>query len=160
PPAELEVQLAWAMLASVQHLDGVDAFIAAMGERTDLTERDRAALHEIQTIRSLRRADQAMTIQDPERAVAILKDARRETHHSEQIDAALASVYVRQGDYENAVQAYREWGMKGAKPGDYLSAAGAALASDQSIVAEQFLWEGRQRWPGDPDLLHMAARQD
>jgi hypothetical protein len=50
--------------------------------------------------------------------------------------------------------------MKGAKPADYLGAASAALASDQSVVAEQFLWEGRQRWPGDPDLLHMTARQD
>src|SRR5262249_24821896 len=29
----------------------------------------------------------------------------------------------------------------------------------RTIVAEKFLWEGRQHWPNDPELLHMSALQ-
>jgi hypothetical protein len=66
-------------------------------------------------------------------------------------------VYLQQGEYDKALDLYRSSGMTGATAADYRAAAGIALQAQRNVVAEKFLWEGRQRWPDDPELLHMTA---
>jgi cellulose synthase operon protein C len=71
----------------------------------------------------------------------------------------LASAYARQHDYAQALAVYRSWGMAGAGAADFRSAAGAALAADNRTLADDFLREGRARFPEDPGLLNMTAGQ-
>src|SRR5262249_21264906 len=93
------------------------------------------------------------------RAVAVVTSAAREQPGNTRIRSALASVYLRQQEYDRALDLYRLGGMSGASAADYRAAAGVAMAAHRGVVAEKFLWEGRQRWPNDPELLHLTALQ-
>lgn len=156
-PVDLDVQLAWAMFDSPKHSQEVPGLVVETRAPGGLTSQQRDALNEITAAWNLRAADQAMRAQDPARAIAVLTRAVRELPNDSRIRAALASAYVRQREFERALDVYRSWGMTGASAADYCAAATTALAADQSIVAERFLWDGRQRWPQDVHLLQMTA---
>ena len=157
PPGELDVQLAWAMLTDRQR-DPRD-FLSKVKARADLTDKQRAAINEIWSTWSVRTAEEAQQNKKPERAIAILTDAERELPNDPKIYAALASVYMRQHDYQRALSVYGLWGMTGAEAGDYRAAAGTALAAHKSDLADHFLEQGLQHYPNDPDLLQMMAKQ-
>ncbi len=156
-PIDLDVQLAWAMFDSPKHSAEIPALVTEMRVRSGLTSQQRDALNDINAAWNLRAADQAMRAQDPVRAIAVLTRAVRELPNDSRIRAALASAYVRVREFEKALDVYRSWGMAGGSAADYRAAANTALAADQSITAERFLYEGRQRWPLDIELLHMTA---
>src|SRR5437870_4047717 len=157
PPGELDVQLAWAMLTDRQR-DPRD-FLSKVKARADLTDKQRAAINEIWSTWSVRTAEEAQQNKKPERAIAVLTDAERELPNDPKIYAALASVYMRQHDYQRALSVYELWGMTGAEAGDYRAAAGTALAAHKSDLADHFLEQGLQHYPNDPDLLQMTAKQ-
>src|SRR5438445_9135678 len=157
PPGELDVQLAWAMLTDRQR-DPRD-FLSKVKARADLTDKQRAAINEIWSTWSVRTAEEAQQNKKPERAIAILTDAERELPNDPKIYAALASVYMRQHDYQRALTVYESWGMAQAEAGDYRAAAGTALAAHKSDLADHFLEQGLQHYPNDPDLLQMMAKQ-
>lgn len=156
-PADLDVQLAWTMMDDPKHRPEVPALVAETRLRTDLMETHRDALDAISSSFAVRMAEEAMRAQEPLRAVGILTNAARGEPGNPRIHSALALMYLRLGEYERALAEYRSWGMAGADAGDYRAAAAAALAAQRTVVAEQFLWEGRQRWPNDAELLHMTA---
>jgi cellulose synthase operon protein C len=157
PPGELDVQLAWAMLTDRQR-DPRD-FLSKAKARRDLTDKQRSALNEIWSTWSVRTAEEAQQNKKPERAIAILTDAERELPNDPKIHASLASIYMRQHDYQRALSVYGLWGMTGAEAVDYRAAAGTALAAHKSDLAEHFLEEGLQHYPNDPELLEMKGRQ-
>src|SRR5438552_846803 len=157
PPGELDVQLAWAMLTDRQR-DPRD-FLSKVKARADLTDKQRAAINEIWSTWSVRTAEEAQQNKKPERAIAILTDAERELPNDPKIYAALASVYMRQHDYQRALSVYELWGMTGAEAGDYRAAAGTALAAHKSDLADHFLEQGLQHYPNDPELLQMMAKK-
>jgi cellulose synthase (UDP-forming) len=159
PPADLDVQLAWAMTGISKYANELPAFVTATRARADLGKEQRDALDDIAATWTARTAEEAMRAQEPARAITVLTEAGREMPGNPRIRAALASVYLREREYDRALDLYRSWGMTGASAADYRSAVGVALAAGKSVVAEQFLWEGRQRWPNDPELLHMTALQ-
>src|SRR5262249_16441299 len=106
-----------------------------------------------------RTAERAAVSEGTGRAIEILSDARRELPSDSRVLSALASLYLKQHDYDAALEVYRSWGLTHANAGDYRAAAGAALAARRDVVAERFLFEGRQQWPRDPELLHMTAME-
>src|SRR5205807_9482768 len=134
-------------------------FLSKVKARADLTDKQRAAINEIWSTWSVRTAEEAQQNKKPERAIAILTDAERELPNDPKIYAALASVYMRQHDYQRALSVYGLWGMTGAEAGDYRAAAGTALAAHKSDLADHFLEQGLQHYPNDPDLLQMMAKQ-
>jgi Tfp pilus assembly protein PilF len=157
PPGDLDVQLAWAMLADRQR--DPREFLSKAKARADLTGKQRAAIDEIWSTWSVRTAEEALQNKKPERALAILTDAEHELPNDAKIYGALAYVYMRQHDYQRALTVYESWGMTDAEAGDYRTAVGTALAAHKSDLADHFLEQGLQHYPDDPDLLQMMAKQ-
>jgi tetratricopeptide (TPR) repeat protein len=158
-PIDLVVQLAWTMMAGRDHQQEVPALVAEVRGRADLTDEERQALDEISSTWSVRAADEAILAHEPAGAVAILTDASRQLPKDGRIHSALAVAHLKQHEYDRALAVYESWGMVGAKASDYRAAAGAALAAHKNAVADQFLSDGRQRWPNDAELLHMTGRR-
>jgi cellulose synthase operon protein C len=158
-PPDLVIQLAWTMIAGSKYAHEAPALVAATKARTDLSTEQRDALDDIASTLIVRRAEEAMRAEDRARAMAVLTGALRELPGNARIRSVLASVYLQQGEYDKALDLYRSSGMTGATAADYAAAAGIALQAQRTVVAEKFLWEGRQRWLDDPELLHMTALQ-
>jgi tetratricopeptide (TPR) repeat protein len=158
-PADLDVQLAWAMADSSQHEPELHDLLTTTRARSDLTRKQRATLEQIWSNWSIRGAARALQSKKPTEAVAILTDAQRELPNDRRIPAALASVYLQQHEWQKELNVYELWKMIGADASDYRSAAGAALSAHNSILADHFLRQGRLIFPEDPELLHMTGKQ-
>ena len=158
PPAELDVQLGWAMLNDRQ--SDPRLFLQKLRARKDLTERQRAAVNDIWSDWSLRAAQQAVQNKKPDQALIILADAQRDLPNDPRIYGAIASVYVHQHNYQKALAVYQSWGMNRAEAADYRAAAGTALAAHRNELVNFYLAQGLQRFPTDADLLEMKGKQD
>lgn len=158
PPADVDLQLGWAMLKSSQS-SALGDLIARTRARTDLTAEQRAAVDDLWLSSLFSRVDAAMNRGDASNAAMILTEAWREAPKNPKIPSALAALYLKRGDRGRAMEVYQTWGLQGAEAGDYRAAAGAALAAHDSITADRLLREGLQKWPADRDLLRMTGRQ-
>lgn len=158
-PAVLDIQTAWTMLAVSLDEPGLSDLLHEDKQRTDLTSAQRNAIEEIWAEWNVRMAERAFTTK-PQLAFSILTDAGRDYPHDRNIHVALASLYLKRHDKAQALDVFQSWGMAGAQAGDFRMAAGAALSAHKSDLAEQFLQRGLARFPRDPGLMHMAARQD
>jgi cellulose synthase operon protein C len=159
PPVVLEIQTAWTMLAVSADEPGLTDLLLSDKSRTDLTSKERAAFEEIYSNWSVRRAQRAFEAK-PELAFSILVDAGREYPSDRNIHAALAALYLQRNDKQKALDTFQSWGMAGAQAGDYRVAAGAALSDHKYELADQYLKQGLEHFPTDPELMHMTARQD
>ena len=157
PTADLDIQLAWAMLSNRQ--DDPRLFLQKVRAREDLTDKQRETIEQIWSTWAVTAADQAMKDKKPERAVLVLTDAQRALPHDPKIYGALASVYARQHEYGKAMDLYASWGMRGAVADDYRAAAGAALASHREELADFYLNQGIQNFPNDAGLLEMKGKR-
>jgi tetratricopeptide (TPR) repeat protein len=158
-PVDLDVQLAWAMVDSSQHEQELQDLLTTTRARSDLTQKQRATMDEIWSNWSIRRANRALHSKQPGQAVAILTDAQRELPNDRRIPAALAGVYLREHEWEKALNVFESWKMTGANTSDYRAAAGAALSAHKIMLVDHFLREGLLLFPEDPELLHMTAKQ-
>src|SRR5262249_946913 len=147
PPADLDVQLAWAMADSPQHEQELSTLLNKARGRGDLTARQRKAIDEISSLSSVRRAQEAMARKHPDQSIAILLPAQGEVANDRRMQSALGATYLRQHDYRKALAVYASWGMAGAEAGDYRAAVGAALATHNQILADGYLREGLENWP-------------
>jgi hypothetical protein len=159
PPAVLDIQTAWTMLAVSIDQPGLNDLLLYDKKRTDLTSKERQAIEEIYSNWSVRRAERVFETK-PEKAVSILTDTGQEYPGNRNIHVALASLYLKRHDKQKAIDAFQSWGMAGAQAADYRMAAGAALSAHKSDLADQFLHQGLASFPHDSELMHMAARQD
>src|ERR1700751_2946119 len=159
PPAMLEIQTAWTMLAVSVDEPGLGDLLLKDKARTDLTSKERQAIEEIYSNWSVRRAELAFESK-PELSFSILTDAAQEYPSDRNIHAALASLYLKRHDKQRALDTFQSWGMAGAQAGDYRMAAGAALSAHKNELANQYLKRGLELFPTDPELRHMTARQD
>jgi cellulose synthase operon protein C len=160
PAAELDVQLAWAMVDSSQHDQDLRNLLTTTRHRAGLTPSQLKTVDEIWSVWSVRRAAEAMANNQPDRSIAILLDAQQVLPQDRRIKSALGATYLRLHDYRKALAVYASWGMAGAEAGDYRAAAGAALAIHNNVLADAYFKEGLEHWPADPDLLQMAAKQE
>src|SRR5215467_2653868 len=157
-PADLDVQLAWAMLNDRQSDPTV--FLEKVRARTDLSREQRAAIEDVWTNWSIRSAEEAFEQKKPERAIAVLTQAEGNLPDNPKIHAELASVYSREHSYQKALEVFDAWGMKGAEAGDYRAAAGTAQAAHQPARVDFYLSQGLERFPNDADLLEMKGKQE
>jgi tetratricopeptide (TPR) repeat protein len=158
PPADLDLQLGWALL-SASGSDTLADLLPKTRARTDLTESQREQVDELWTTWALRRAEEAVKAGDSDRAAGILTEAGGQMPGNSRMQAALAAIYVQKEDWAKALRVYEAWGMAGASAADYRAAAGAALGARDTALADRFLHEGLARWPNDRDLLHMTGRR-
>jgi len=159
PPTILDVQTAWTMLAVSADAPGLSDLLRAAKDRPDPTSKQRDAIEELWSSWSVRRAERAFET-NPQLAYSILTDAGREYPGDRNIHVALASLYLKQHEKQQALEVFQTWGMSGAQAGDFRVAAGAALSAHKSDLSDQFLRHGLDRFPHDPELMHMAARQE
>ena len=157
PRAELDLQLAWAMLADNQA--DLPNFLRTVKARTDLTAKQRAAIDEIWSAWTVHAADEDMKEKKPQQAIAILTEAQFDLPNDPKIYAALASVYSRQHNYRKALEVFQSWGMNGAEAGDYRAAAGTAMAAHKADRVDFYLNQGLQHFPQDPGLLEMKGKE-
>jgi cellulose synthase (UDP-forming) len=158
-PAALEIQYGWEMLAVPGHEGDLKNLLIEVRMRTDLSAAQRESLDEMRSLLAVRRAEAVSKSQGPAQAAAILIEAGQEEPHDPRIRSALAALYLQQHQYDKVLDLYRSWGTAGADAGEYRQAAGAAVMAHQDALADTFLFEGRQRWPKDPELLRMTGRQ-
>lgn len=159
PPAVLDLQAAWTMLAVSTNSPDLDNLLQYERRRTDLTSKQRQAFEEIYSTWSVRRAERAFESK-PEEAFSILLDAGQVYPDNRDIHAELASLYLKRHDKQRALAVFRTWDMNGAQAGDYRVAAGAALSAHKFDLAENFVNRGLGHFPHDAELIHMKARQD
>ncbi|MGB6688707.1 MAG: cellulose synthase subunit BcsC-related outer membrane protein [Terracidiphilus sp.] len=159
PPMVLDIQTAWTMLAVSVDAPGLGDLLLNDKRRADLTVKERGVLEAIYSDWSVRRAERAFATK-PELAFSILTDAGREYPKDRDINAEQGSLYLREHDKLKALDLFEAWGMVGAQAGDYRVAAGAALSAHKFNLADQYLRRGLAKFPHDPELMHMTARQD
>jgi tetratricopeptide (TPR) repeat protein len=159
PPVVLDIQTAWTMLAISIDAPGLSDLLLNDKKRADLTVKEREALEAIYSDWSVRRAERAFETK-PELAFSILADAGSEYPKDRDINAGLASLYLRAHNKQKALDLFQAWGMVGAQAGDYRVAAGAALSAHKFDLADRFLRRGLAQFPQDAELIHMTARQD
>jgi tetratricopeptide (TPR) repeat protein len=159
PPVDLDIQLAWTMLAVSTDEPGLGDLFFNDKRRIDLTSKQRGAIEELYSTWSVRRAERAFETK-PQLAYSILQNAVLEYPDDRNIHAEFASLYLRQHEKQKALDVFRSWGMTGAQAGDFRVAAGTALSAHKSDLAEQFLRQGLIRFPHDPELMHMTARME
>lgn len=158
-PVNLDIQTAWTMLAVSPEEPGLGDLLQHTRSRAGLDSKQRAAIEELWSIWSVRRAEAAFE-KRPQLAFSILSDAGQEYPGDRNIHAALASLYLKRHDKEKALEVFQTWGMTGAEAGDFQMAAGAALSAHKNDLAEQYLRRGLVRFPHDPGLLHMTAQRE
>jgi hypothetical protein len=159
PPPVLDIQTAWTMLAVSTEAPELSDLLLAAKRRTDLNAKQREAIEELWSTWSVRRAERIFET-NPQLAYSILTDAAREYPGDRNINVALASLYLKQHEKQKALDVFQTWGMTGAQAGDFRVAAGAALTAHKNDLADQFMRRGLDRFPHDPELMHMAARQE
>ncbi len=159
PPIDLDIQLAWTMLAVSLDAPGLSDLLLNAERRTDLTSKQHGAIEAIYSTWSVRRAERDFESK-PQLAYSILSDAGHTYPGDRDIHAALASLYLKGHERQKALEVFQAWGMQGAQAGDYRVAAGTALSAHKNALAEQFMREGLDRFPHDPELMHMTARED
>ncbi len=159
PPVNLDIQTAWTMLAVSPNESGLGDLLLQLKSRAGMTVQERAAIEELWSTWSIRRANLAFAIK-PQLAFTILADASRVYPGNRNIQVVLASLCLKRHDRQKALDVFQTWGMTGAQAADYRMAAGAALAAHKNDLADQYLQRGLARFPGNPELLHMSAKRE
>jgi tetratricopeptide (TPR) repeat protein len=159
PPADLDIQLAWTMLAVSVDEPGLGDLLFNDKRRTDITSKQRDAIKELYSTWSVRRGESAFET-NPQLAFSILASAAREYPGDRNIHYTLASFYLKRHQKQEALEVFQTWGMEGAQVGDFRVAAGTALSVHKADLADHFLRQGLYSFPNDPELMHMQARQD
>ncbi len=157
-PADIDVQLAWALLSREDREEELYTLLTQTAARNDLTPHQQEDLRAIWGNWSLSRAQQALDAGDLNRCLSILSAAVRAIPGDPKLKSMLAGTFMRIGDKARALKVYERWGLGGASSDDYKGAIGAAMALQNSQLADFWLREGLRKWPQDSTLLEMAGR--
>src|SRR5574340_80160 len=158
-PADLEIQRAWLLLNSQGDEREMYAILKRGGARHDLTPAQQRGYLDLWSAWSRRRADVAANSGDMDLALSILDAAQRMLPNDYRIRASVAGMLLKGGDSKRALAQYKAWRMVGANAGDFAGAVGAALAQNETALADTWLREAMRRWPRDPQLLSLEGRQ-
>ena len=158
-PVNLDIQTAWTMLAVSPNEPGLGDLLQNTKSRAGLDSHQTAAIEELWSVWSVRRAE-AEFDKKPQLAFSMLEDAAKVYPADRNIHVALASLYLKHHDKQQALDVLQTWGMNGAHAADFQMAAGAALSAHKNDLADQYLKRGLARFPHDPGLLHMTAQRE
>lgn len=158
-PVKLDIQTAWTMLAVSPNQPGLGGLLQNLKSRRELTTQDSAAVEELWSTWSVRRAELAFQSK-PQTAFSILSDAASVYPRNRDLHIALASLYLKRHDRQQALEVFQGWGMMGAQAADFRMAAGAALSAHQNNLADSYIQRGLGLFPHDPGLLRMSAQRE
>ena len=157
PPADIDIQNGW-LLYNGGNDAGLYRQLLELGGRQDLTDDQRRTVQTIWANWAVRRANQAATAGNNQRALAILNATAQSFPDNPGVIKALAGGYASAGMSKQAVAIWKAQDLKTAPVGDYRAAVGAALAANDQKDAETWLRFGLDQYPRDPELLSLGAK--
>ena len=156
-PAGLEVQHAW-LLYNLKDEFALYPVLTRLDARTDLTPEQRAQVNSLWAAWAVRHAIASMDEGNLLRGVEILQAASQDYPDNLDVRRAVAGAYARVGRATDAVTLFKTIPMDNAVSGDYQGAISAALGAKDMAQAEAWLHQAQARFPGDPQILALAAR--
>ena len=157
PPAALEVQHAW-LLYNVQEDRELYAVLLRLDGRQDLVAEQREQVENLWANWAVRRAFFLMDNGALLRGVEILQAASSDYPNNVNVLRAVAGAYAKIGRYGESLTLYKSVSMEDATPGDFKGAINAAFSVTDMAQAETWLRVALARYPGDPQILGLAAR--
>uniref|UniRef100_A0A7V4XV44 Tetratricopeptide repeat protein n=1 Tax=Acidobacterium capsulatum TaxID=33075 RepID=A0A7V4XV44_9BACT len=156
-PASMEVQQAW-LLFNLKDDRDLYRTLMHLGDRADLTTEQRRTVQTIWASWSVRRASNDIKAGNTRLAIEILTSARQAFPDNPDVSKALAGGYLQAGQPKQALAIYESLNTNNNSADDYASMVGAALAAQNTKLAEMWLREALQRYPNAPSVLSAAAR--
>jgi tetratricopeptide (TPR) repeat protein len=156
PPA-LEVQHAW-LLFNTNDVRALYPVLQRLDARGDLTAPQREQVKTLWANFAVRRAQYFLNNGNQARALQILEAAAEDYPNNLTVRRAVAGAYAKAGHAADALALFKTIPMDDATPGDYQGAIGAAIAATDMAQAETWLRQALARYPGDPQVLGLAAR--
>jgi cellulose synthase operon protein C len=156
-PFAVDTQFAWLLLNEGDQRQ-LAATLDRLGNHRGLTAGEKLELENIWAAWSMRRAEAEYKAGNGHKALTILKVANEAYPDDAVLRRELCSMYVRTGNPGPALKIYEDMNWETAKVGDYASAVDAALVAHRVPMADKWLQEGLQLYPGDDQLLALGAR--
>ena len=156
-PAGIEVQHAW-LLYTIGDDPALYPVLLRLEARQDLTPAQREQVERLSAGWAVRRAGIAMDNGFLLRGVQILQAACEEFPGNMNIRRAVAGAYAKIGRPTDALALYKSIPMQDASAGDYQGAVASALAATDMAQAETWLRQALKRFPGDAQIVALAAR--
>jgi tetratricopeptide (TPR) repeat protein len=157
PPAGLEMQHAW-LLFNVQEDRKLYPVLLRLDSRQDLTAAQREQVENLWAVWAVRRAYFAMNNGAILYGVEILQAASEDYPNNLSVRRAVAGAYARVGRYGESLTLYKAASMEDASSSDFQGAISAAFSATEMAQAEAWLRLALARYPGDPQILALAAR--
>jgi len=155
-PVAVEIQHAW-LLYNIHNDAALYPVIERLDTRADLTPADHQQVSALWINWAIRRATDDLDSGQAQLGVQILQAAALQYADSMLVRRALAGAYVRAGQPQQALAVYKTVPLDSATPGDFEGAIGAAIAAGDMAQAESWLRVALARYPGDPQVLALAA---
>jgi tetratricopeptide (TPR) repeat protein len=157
PPAGMEVQHAW-LLYNLKDDHALYPVLLRLDGRQDLAAAQREQVETIWADWAVRRASFAMGNGYTLRGVEILQAASEDYPDNLNVRRAVAGAYLKVGRAADSLALFKTIPMQDATSGDFQGAIGAALLATDMAQAEAWLRVALNRFPGDPQILALAAR--
>jgi tetratricopeptide (TPR) repeat protein len=158
-PVNLEIQLAWLLMANQDSQNEVTKILDRDNLRSDMTGTERRDLNQISSVWAQRRAQAAIEAKEMPKAISILQAAAVLLPADPRLEAMLASAFLRAEDFPRAFEVYQRWDLKNAEADDFRGAVGAASANSEKAIAANWLDRGLKEFPSNPRLLQLAGEQ-
>ena len=156
-PYAVEAQYAWLLLSAGDESQ-LATTLSQMGRRTDLSAGQKQQTSDIWAAWSVRKADKEEKSGNSKQAMAILEMASQAYPANGDIRRAMAGTYIRNNEGKRAFALYQEINWSSATAVDYAGAIAAASAAHQKEAGRQWLTDGLEAFPNDPQLLTAAAQ--
>jgi cellulose synthase operon protein C len=156
-PFAVDTQFAWLLLNQGDQRQ-LAVTLDRLGNHRNLTADQKQELENIWAAWSIRRAEADYTAGNGRKALSILQIANQVYLDNTVLRRELCSMYVRTGNPGPALKIYEDMNCETAKVGDYSSAVDAALVAHRVPLADKWLQDGLQRFPGNDQLLAAGAR--
>jgi Tfp pilus assembly protein PilF len=156
-PFAVDTQFAWLLLNQGDQRN-LAATLDRLGNHRNLPAQQKLELENIWAAWSMRRAEADYSAGNGRKALSILQIANQAYPENTVVRHQLCSMYVRTGNPGPALKIYEDMNWEAAKVGDFASAVDAALVAHRVPLADKWLQDGLQRFPGNDQLLAAGAR--
>ena len=158
-PANLQIQLAWALLGEADGESELYATLQSASARSDLDSSQRREISQIWSTWVRRSAHAEVLRGNSPKAISILRAGAQLLPNDTGVRSDLAGDLLTAGDSRGAFSVYQAWGLKDGSADDYGGAIGAAISVSDKAAAAQWLDQALQKYPANSRLLMLAARQ-
>jgi tetratricopeptide (TPR) repeat protein len=156
-PSGLEVQHGW-LIYNAGDDKALYPVMLGLDARADLTASQREQVQTLWASWAVRRAEFFLNNGNLLRGVQLLQAASQDYPNNMGVRSAVAGAYAKVGRPEDALALFKTIPMQDATSGNYQGAISAALSATDMAQAETWLREALARFPGDPQILALAAR--